>query len=305
MYRRSPAEHFIKYLISLQEHDVDTVMRLVEEHNLDRVTQAYVERLKKEVEVPKGWELTKGDPETRAFLRKHGIHDLWFPTPQVQEAFHILSNPQLRADIEQLLISPMRVEEVTRRINKHHQTSLTADGIQSFGHYFWNKKLLSMRDWMSYLSDRPNHEAMVALRVSPDMASTLVPWSSGLSGPPSSLNTGLVARRVRDVAFLKIVEIERHPATLAHSKMMKNYMDVITDAEAEMRQSDVALKDVLKAFEKFRLRKDGSPIPSIENVAGPNFSQSGEGTSGGRIFANDQVTADDLDEEAEDDEGHD
>jgi hypothetical protein len=75
--------------------------------------------------------------------------------------------------------------------------------------------------------------------------------------------------------------------------MMKNYMDVIRAAESEMRQSDVALKDVLAAFEKFRLRKDKKTIPAIEEVAGPNFSQSGEGTDG-QVTMADRMMEDDY-----------
>jgi hypothetical protein len=119
----------------------------------------------------------------------------------------------------------------------------------------------------------------------------------GYSGPPANLNTGTVSKRIRDVAFMKILEIERNPATLAHSKMMKNYSDVVKMAESEMRQSDVALKDVLQAFEKFRLRRDDSTVPAIEEVAGPNYSRSGEGTdTPGKLADYDWRNDDDDDE---------
>jgi hypothetical protein len=185
------------------------------------------------------------------------------------------------------------VEEVVLRLNKHHGISLTPEGVQAYGHYFWNKRLLPVHEWIEYLEQRPSAANSIAvLRVSPDMAQALVPWVMGMSGPPTTLNTGVVARRLRDIAFLKVLEIERQPATLAHSKMMKNYMDVIKDAEGEMRQSDVALKDVLRAFEKFRLRKDGGSIPSIEEVAGPNYSQSGAGTGRTESLADTVVSTD-------------
>jgi hypothetical protein len=146
-----------------------------------------------------------------------------------------------------------------------------------------------MHEWVELLESRPEAANSTAvLRVSPDMAQALVPWVLGMAPPPASLNTGVVARRMRDIAFLKVLEVERQPATLAHSKMMKNYMDVIKDAESEMRQSDVALKDVLAAFEKFRLRKNSDKIPSIEEVAGPNYSQSGAGTGRNEVLADTQ-----------------
>jgi hypothetical protein len=283
---RSPSEPFIKFLISQQEHEANTILRILEDFGLYGLGVSYVKRLQALMEpFPDPWDPIK-DEVTKAYLKKHGIHDLWYPNAHVKEAYEILAASQLRADVEQLLLSPLRIEDVVARLNKHHEINLTIAGVRSFGHYFWNKKLLPMYEWVELMEDRPwIANQMAVIRVSPDVAQTLVPWVMGYAGPPASLNTGTVARRMRDTAFLKVLEIERNPATLAHSKMMKNYMDVIKAAESEMRQSDVALKDVLGAFEKFRLRKDEDPVPAIDEVAGPNYSRSGEGTDKGGPLA--------------------
>jgi hypothetical protein len=295
MLTRSPSEVFIRFLISQREHESNTILRMLEDFRLEGLSSSYIKKLQADMEpFPDPWEPLKKDGPCRDYLKKHNIYDLWFPNGHVKEAYEILSAPQLRADVEQLLLSPLRIEEITQRLNRHHNLSLTIEGVQSFGHYFWNKKLLAVHEWIEYLEERPNAANCVAvLRVAPDVAQAMVPWVLGLSGPPASLNTGMVSRRMRDIAFLKVLEIERQPATLAHSKMMKNYMDVIKDAENEMRQSDVALKDVLAAFEKFRLRKDNDKIPSIEQVAGPNYSQSGAGTGRSEELADSDFREDD------------
>lgn len=282
MVNRSPSEFFIKFLLSQREHEPGQVLRILEDFELEGLTVGYIKKVQlKMAPFPDPWDPAAKEGPTRDYLRKQGIHDLWFPHPHVQEAYKILSSPHLRADVQQLLLSPLRVEEAVKRLNKHHDIKLTIEGVEAFGHYFWNKSLLSMSEWMEFLEDRPMaSENITMLRVSPDVAQSLVPWIAGMAGPPATLNTGTVARRLRDIAFLKVLEIERQPATLAHSKMMKNYSDVIRGMEAEMRQSEVALRDVLKAFEKFRLRKDDATVPAIEEVAGPNYSHSGEGTGG-------------------------
>jgi len=296
---RSPSEYFIKFLISQREHDPNAILRILEDFGLVSMTSRYIERLQIAMEpYPEPWEPGQTAGSTREYLKKHGIHDLWYPSAHVKEAYEILGSPQLRSDVEQLLLSPLRIEDVVSRINKHHEIALTIPGVQAFGHYFWNRKLLPIHEWIELMEGRPlvsNHVAVMT--VSPDMATALVPWVMGYSGPPANLNTGTVSKRIRDVAFLKILEIERNPATLAHSKMMKNYSDVVKMAENEMRQSDVALKDVLQAFEKFRLRRDDKDVPSIEEVAGPNYSRSGEGTDKpGALADYDWRTEDDDDE---------
>jgi hypothetical protein len=279
MLPRSPSEYFIKFLLSKQEHTPEVILRMLTDFGLEGISVAYIKKLDDSMDpYPDPYDPI-GDAESKAFLKRQGIHDLWFPLPHVQEAYKILSSPDTRSDLEQLLLSPLRIEDIVTKVNSHKSIKLTVEGVQAFAHYFWNKKLLTMGEWMEYLRDRPMAEQRTSiLRVSPDMAQALVPWLAGLSGPPITLNTGTVSRRMRDIAFLKVLEIEHQPATLAHSKMMKNYMDVITAGENEMRQSDVALKDVLAAFDKFRLRKDDARVQSIEEVAGLNYSKSGEGT---------------------------
>lgn len=295
MYSRSPSEYFIKYLISQRRFDNNALLRMMEDFGIEALSGAYLDKLRaKLMPVPDPWDPAL--PECKEYLRRHKIADLWFPNAAVREAYEIIGSPQLRADTEQLLLSPLRLEEVVSRLNKHHNLNLTPDGVRSYGHYFWNKSVLSMNEWVEFLEGRPNaFDRIVTLKAAPDMAQKLVPWVAGMSGPPPGLNTGTVARRMRDIAFMKVLEVERQPASLAHSKMMKNYMDVIKSAESEMRQSDVALKDVLQAFEKFRLHKDTGEVASIEEVAGMNFSLSGEGTDRNMTVA-DQI----MEEEAED-----
>lgn len=301
MATRSPSEHFIKYLLSKRQFDSGAILRMMEDFGLDAISERYIDKIQASMEpFPDPWKpADRRHKPSQDFLKKHGIKDLWFPNPAAQEAYAILSNKQIRAEVEALLLSPIKVEEIAAKLEKVHKIQLSAEGIAAFGHYFWKKSLLSPHEWVNFLDGRgDSYDKITAMRALPDTAAMMVPWVTGLAGPPPALNTGTVARRVRDVAFMKVLEIERQPATLAHSKMMLNYEKVIQAAEAEMRQSDVALKDVLAAFEKFRLRNDDKTVPSIEDVAGANYSKSGEGT-GTMVTLDDDFYGDEDEDEDE------
>ena len=287
-FSRSPAEFFIRFLFSRQEYATDTVEGILDDHELayPMASARYLERIKESltpfpepfVAVPK-----KKDKSaylaTCQWLKRKGVHDLWYPTEAVQEAYRILGEPRVRALTEDLLLSPMRVEEATVQLNRYFKINLTPEGVSTFGHYFWNKILLTDDEWMSLLDERkPRGVAQTIVRAAPDVANMIVPWVTGLSGPPTNITSGSVSKRIRDVAFLKLLEIERQPACELHSRTMAQYMKVVCAAESELRQSEVALNDTLAAFKKFDLRKDAKPVPSIEQVAKLNYSQSGAGT---------------------------
>ena len=275
MIGRSPSEFYVKYLLSLQKYDVDMVVQIAEDFGLCAVTPTYIRSLLRRIEPFPSKDML--NDRSRQWLKTQGIHDLWFPTPAVQEAYSILSEAQMRSDLEQMLLSPLKPAEIVDRLKKHYDFNLSVEGVEAFSHYFLKKSLLSADDCISLLDGSPRgYAAATVLRTSPDMAMSVVPWVIGLGNPPTNITSGTVARRTRDIAFLKVLEIERHPATIAHSKMLKNYGDVIKGMEDEMRQSDVVLKDVLRVFEKFQLNRDNRKIPTIEEVAGGNYSQSGE-----------------------------
>jgi len=287
-YRRSPAEYFIRYLISKKEitTDVDTICAMLDDHEIIYPSHSYIDKLVEKMgALPEPFVPAPSRKDrqqhlvTKAWLKKKGIYDLWYPTEPVQEAFRVLGEHKVRGLLEDMLLSPIRVEEVTQHVNKHFGIKLTVEGVATYSHYFWNKNLLTTDEWVIILKEkRSSSDTETVLRMAPDVANDVVPYVLGLSGPPPNITSGVVARRARDISFTKLLEIERQPASKDHARMMTDYMRVITQAENEMRQSDVALKEVLMAFEKFRLNKSKAPIPSIDKVAKLNYSQSGGGT---------------------------
>lgn len=55
-------------------------------------------------------------------------------------------------------------------------------------------------------------------------------------------------------------------------------MVTIEKADNIMRKSDVALRDVLKQFTKFRMRVDDASVIDVHALTAGNYSKSGEGT---------------------------
>jgi len=109
---RSPSENFIKYLISKQEYETETVIAICIDHQLETISFKYVEGLLEKLEpFPEVFETVPGKKpkaheETKAWLKKHQIHDLWYPNEPVQEAYRILGEPRVRENVEQLLYRP-------------------------------------------------------------------------------------------------------------------------------------------------------------------------------------------------------
>jgi len=280
---RSPSEYYIRYLLTRPgDNTPNVVMDHLTSLQLDGMSNTYLRDLAKDMELQMPDPFEPDDPRhqpSRAYLKHHKIFDMWHQTKAVREATLILSDLYLREKMEPMLLSPISFPEIARRLRKYTSIALTDMGVEAFSHYFWNRSLLTQSQWMSYLEGRPyHHEHKTALMVPPDVARRHMPWVVGLRGPSSAFNSAEAAARVGQIAFKHALELERMPANMETTMSLKNCMVTIEKADQIMRRSDVALRDVLKQFQKFRIKLDDAEVIDVQQLTEGNYSKSGEGT---------------------------
>jgi hypothetical protein len=284
---RSPSEFYIRFLISSQEKigeddlNANEIQQTVESLGLDGLSPSYIREVAKTME-PRPDPYIPDDPTnrpTREYLRQHKIFDMWHPNRGVREAQLILADHFLRDKLEPMLLSSLPHPAVARKLRKYTSIALTAEGVTAYGHYFWNRKLLSQSQWMEYLSGMTYRNVYVqSLVTAPDVANRHLPYVMGISGPGQAFNSAEAAARIGQIAFKHALELEHRPATLDNTMALKNCMNTIEKADVIMRRSDVALRDVLRQFQKFRMKLDEAKIIDVHQLTDGNYSKSGEGT---------------------------
>lgn len=284
---RSPSEYFVRFLLSSQpsleegELDANEIMRTLEGLGLDGLSPSYVREVAKSM-LPRPEPYlpdNKHDRKTREYLREHKIYDMWNPNRGVREAQLILRDHFLREKLEPMLLSSVSHSVIARKLRKYTSIALTSEGVSTFGHYFWNRRMLTQPQWMSYLRDRTYVNTYIqALVTSPDLAVQHLPYVMGMSGPGQSFNSAEAAARMGQIAFKFALELEHRPATLDNTLALKSCMSVVEKADTIMRRSDVALRDVLRQFQKFRMKLDDVRVVDVKQLTDGNYSKSGEGT---------------------------
>jgi len=281
---RSPSEYYIRYLITGQDPDAvnaNEIARTLEAHGLDGLSSSYIRSLAKAM-LPLPSPFVPDNPRhkpSRTFLKRHKIYDMWHPTRASREAMLILSDIYLREKLDPLLLSALTHVMIARKLRKFTSIALTPEGVTAYGHYFFNRKLLTQQQWMVYLRERTYTNPHVqSLVTTPDIAKKHLPWVIGVAGPSGAFDAANAASRIGQIAFKHALELEHRPATLDNTMALKNCMTTIEKADVLMRRSDVALKDVLKQFQKFHMKLDSATVPDVQQLTGGNFSRSGEGT---------------------------
>jgi hypothetical protein len=284
---RSPSEFYIRFLISAQEKtgeddlNANEIQQTVESLGLDGLSPSYIREVARSMEPRPAPYLPDNphDKATREYLRLHKIYDMWNPNRGVREAQLILMDPFLREKLEPLLLSSLSHSAIARKLRRYTSIALTAEGVTTYSHYFWNRKLLSQSQWMAYLSGMTYRNVYVqSLVTAPDVANRHLPYVMGISGPGHTFNSAEAAARMGQIAFKHALELEHRPATLDNTMALKNCMTTVEKADVIMRRSDVALRDVLRQFQKFRMKLDDARIVGVHQLTEGNYSKSGEGT---------------------------
>lgn len=272
---RHPAENFIKYLLIKDQGVTDAqVLKSLEDWGFLSPEAPYLGFLRQEVSQPPA----NFDPLNRMhrpsmnFLREHGVFELFYKTPATDEAWNILSEPFLRLNVEKALLARLDKKVVAQKLNKKHSWKLTEEGISTFHNFFWNVRLLTWEQWGRFLYGRSAmyEQYMSLLQASPSLAFFHLHLEQ-------TLESKHMIKRTQEIAYHTLEEVSLKPGTdPAKIKAIGVLGKTVIECHEALSTSDMALKDALKEFERFRMEHPQTPAPDIKRLApGGNYSGSG------------------------------
>lgn len=290
---KHPAEQFIKYLMiknmahmqqlgtALQEGVTviptgsnDSIMKSLDDWGFLPPQPNYLSLLRNSLPDPPP-NFNPADRLNRPsiqYLREQKVYDIFFPSAATEEAWTILQHPRQRQIVEQVLMARCCNKAILQRINKKHNLMLTEEGVQTFGHYFWNVDLLTFDEWGRYLYDRSAMYAdyMALLRAPPNLLFFKLQIEQQLESKD-------MIKQAQIIAFNNLQQVNLIPGTdSAKVKAIGVLIKSVVECDSALSASDAALSGVLKKFESFRMEHPQVPAPDIKQLAPDNtFSGSG------------------------------
>lgn len=210
--------------------------------------------------------------QSMKFLRDQQVYDLFFPTEAVEMAWSILTDPTQRVVIEQALMARLDPKLAAVQLNRKNNWFLTGDALSVFGHFFWNVKLLTFDEWGRFLFNRTTlYDRHMSLLVgSPSLAYFHLRIDQAMESKK-------MIQRAQEIAFHTLEEINLKAGVGPDKvKAIGLLGKVVIEAHNALSTSDMALKDVLKNFERFRMEHPIASPPDIRLLApGGNYTGSG------------------------------
>lgn len=279
---KHPAELFIRYLLVRDQGTPDEgVKKSLEDWGillpLPDESTAYFAWLRHDLGTPPpGF-----DPANRLhrpsvqYLREKEVYELFFPTDAVEEAWNILANPQMRLMVESLLMARMGEtinKEAIQKLNRRNQWHLTQKGVEAYGQFFWNANLLTFDEWGRFLYGRTAlyDSHMGLLRADKSLAFYHLRLDQAVESKK-------MIQRAQEIAYFTLEEVANVPGTRPDKvKAIGVLTKAVVECHDALSTSDMALKEVLSQFERFRMENPQLPPPSIHQIA-PGGTYSGSG----------------------------
>lgn len=272
---RHPAEFFIRYLLVKDPIGPDAeVLRVLDQWSFLSPEPNYLGFLRQELPPrPAGFDpLNRLHRPSMAYLRDQQVYDLFYPTPAVEEAWSILSDPTMRMTVEQILLARLDLRTAVQKVNRKNNWFLTVPGLEMYRHYFWNVKLLTFDEWGRFLYGRSAlyERYLGLLQASPQLAFFHLRLDQ-------TLESKQMIRRAQEIAYFTLEEVNQKPGSGPDKvKAIAMLTKSLVDCHEAQSTSDMALKEVLKQFERFRMEHPQMAPKSIRELAAKgNYSGSG------------------------------
>jgi hypothetical protein len=270
---RHPAEFYVKYLcLRYPTWTEAEVQKQLQNWGFLSFDDHYLAFLKQDLPTPPpGFDpLNLTHRPSQMYLRRVGVWEMFRSTPEMQEAWDILSRPEQRLIAEQIILSRLDPKVAAQKVNKKNSWFLTAEGLTTFRHYFWNPKLLTFDEWGRFLYGRSAmyERHMALLQGDPRIALYHLRIEQAIESKS-------MIQRAQEISYYTLEEVNQKPGTQADKvKAIAILTKAVVECHEALSTSDMALKDVLKQFERFRMEHPHQAPPDIRALG--NFSGGGQ-----------------------------
>lgn len=290
MIRRSPAEMYLKFLVSSPDrYTNDDIKRLFDYAQLEFIGTEYLERLRATCIPPVPFK-PKDDhhmPSYR-FILKHGLRTIYKMDEHGRAAFALVEQPRVKEFLETMILAHAPAATIAHALTTRHRIPTHPSTVERYRCFFWNVDLLDTVEMRALLAlryeraknstDPEIREQYEALKYSsyndPRRIVASMPYSPisaiiaqmRMGYMPSKLDLAKVLTVARDRASLCMYEelSRQEKGSATRAMEFSTVMRIITDVLETVVKPDEQMRQELATLS---LANDPSVIPSIHELS--------------------------------------
>lgn len=275
-----PARYYIFYLFSQRRYKAKDVLAQLIRQNMPvpRDTKelglfvASLEEAQRSLVFPPGFHPTnmKHAPSAK-WMKEHRVYDMAAQEPNVSFAIDLLDQPSLRREVEIMLLGPLALEDIARRMVLHHGLDphvMNVATVRYYSHYFWNVEALPAGKWPALLTSLPSPEDYTTVFLSPrsqvGAAMSVFVATRGGSGVPKEQ---VMFRYARDTLFMEFIKVSatRYPG-MQKSMAMQSLINALISSQEQVDMRRGGSAELIDEMRRLETRFDERRLTSAEEL---------------------------------------
>lgn len=253
-----PNEYWLKYMLVFSGATREQICAAAEMYQFTPPTLQYLRELDDTLSATKPTPFRGDRSECRSWTRRQRIMSLATEDPHAVAARELLSDNKVRTVLESLILADMPVAEIATYVGLITKRVVAQDTIDKYRHYFWNRDLLSVGEWDTYLRDHPRRNHLwTAYQRGPELAL----WTLGYR---IEMTKQEVLNLILHESTMRFAELGTFPNGIKTATSAKFWADNAFKAIEGLEKTGDSVKQVVEELRAVSIKLGRRDITSID-----------------------------------------
>lgn len=257
---KHPSEYWLKYMLMFSDLSNAQISETATMYGMVTPSTDYLNSLRGKLLETRPSPFRMDFSPSRNWVRRQRFLSMARGDEHAVNSREILGNTKCRKVIETLLLANMPVEMVSEFVKEITGVSVPEKTVDMYRHYFWNRDLLTTREWLDYLE---SYEGGKMLASCYSQGGEYALWKLGHR---VKLPKEEVLNSVFHESAMRFFETSQFDNTRDTAMTAKLWAESLFKANEELEKSGDAVKQVLDNLKDIAIKLGKRDITSIDDL---------------------------------------
>tara|TARA_Y100000114_G_C11764016_1_gene332043 strand:- start:11184 stop:11969 length:786 start_codon:yes stop_codon:yes gene_type:complete len=257
---RHPAEYWLKYMLMFSDLSNAQISETAVMYGMQPPSIEYLSGLREGLMGTRPSPFRMDFAPSRNWVRRQRFLSMARGDEHASNARELLGNTKCRKVVETLLLANMEVGPVSEFVLEITGVSVPKKTVDLYRHYFWNRDLLSTREWLDYLDEYENGKMLSSCY---SQGGEYALWKLGHR---VDLPKEEVLSSVFHESAMRFFETSQFDNTRDTAMTAKLWAESLFKANEELEKSGDAVKQVLDNLKDIAIKLGKRDITSIDDL---------------------------------------
>jgi hypothetical protein len=256
---RQPNEYWLKYMLVFSGATRAQIRSTAEMYRLVPPELDYLRELNAQLDLTKPRPFRGDSAISRGWTRRQRIMSLAREDPHALEARTLLVDNKVRPILEALIMAGMEPASIAQYVHLITKRNYSAETVDKYRHYFWNRDLLTVAEWWEYLARHPSGKTLMSCH---HLGEEYALWSVGYR---VEVTKEQALQLILHESVMRFAELGTFPNGIKTATAARFWAENTFKAIETLDKTGDSVKQVVAELRSISIRLGRRDITSIES----------------------------------------